>query len=79
MMGFCIDMMSTIVSEDFAGTAFEERVRKVKKRASMHIMRSLWPLLGNNTLCSETYSLSKVSLSPDKSNCGDSKCCPLSL
>lgn len=35
MMGFCIDMMSTIVSEDFAGTAFEGKgVRKVKKRTS---------------------------------------------
>lgn len=35
MMGFCIDMMSTIVSEDFAGTAFEGKgVRNVKKRAS---------------------------------------------
>ena len=35
MMGFCIDMMSTIVSEDFASTAFSGAgIKNVKKKAS---------------------------------------------
>ena len=35
MMGFCIDMMSTILSEDFAGTAFKgEGIKHVKTKTS---------------------------------------------
>ena len=35
MMGFCIDMMSTIVTEDFASTAFKgEGIKNVKKKTT---------------------------------------------
>lgn len=38
MMGFCIDIMSTIVQEDFASTAFAgEGIKKMNRKASMAV------------------------------------------
>ena len=59
MMGFCIDMMSTIVAEDFASTAFSGTGIKNVKRKASEVGTSLTSVRQKYNLYTNVFSFKK--------------------
>ena len=61
MMGFCIDMMSTIITEDFASTAFKgEGIKNVKKKtAEVHSKVNLYDIRDQFDVYKNVFSLKR--------------------
>ena len=61
MMGFCIDLMSTVVSEDFASTAFAGKgIKNVSRKASVvHVKVNLASVRNEFNLYKNVFSFKK--------------------